>query len=71
MSRKSAVPFERLFSSAGYIVNKMRSSLTPNTANMLVCLLVGYLMTFEQEMLVPFEYCFLLSFYIKYHILQI
>jgi len=27
-----------LFSSAGYIVNKTRSSLEPNTVNTLVCL---------------------------------
>jgi len=38
MYRKSAVPSERLFSSAGYIVNKMRSSLEANIVNMLVCL---------------------------------
>jgi len=30
MYRKSAVPYERLFSSAGYIVNKMRSSFESN-----------------------------------------
>jgi len=36
--KKSAVSYERLFSSAGYIVNKMHSSLEPKTANMLVCL---------------------------------
>jgi len=35
---KSAVRCERLFSSAGYIVNKTRSSLYANTVNMLVCL---------------------------------
>ena len=34
----TSVPCERLFSSAGYIVNKTRSSLEPNTVNMLVCL---------------------------------
>ena len=38
MYRKSAVPCEWLFSSAGYIVNKMRSSLEPITVNKLVCL---------------------------------
>jgi len=49
MYRKSAVPYERLFSSAGYIVNKMHSSLEPNTIpNMFVCI-VGYLMKFERE----------------------
>ena len=34
----TSVPCEHLFSSAGYIVNKTRSSLEPNTVNMLVCL---------------------------------
>ena len=34
----TSVPCERSFSSAGYIVNKTRSSLEPNTVNMLVCL---------------------------------
>jgi len=34
----TSVPCERLFSSAGYIVNKTRSSLEPNTVNTLVCL---------------------------------
>ena len=34
----TSVPCERLFSSAGYIVNKTRSSLEPNTVNMLVYL---------------------------------
>lgn len=34
----TSVPCERLFSSAGYIVNKTRSSLEPDTVNMLVCL---------------------------------
>jgi len=36
---KSAVRCERLFSSAGYIVNKTRSSLEANTVNMLMCFL--------------------------------
>jgi len=40
MYQKSAVQFERLFSSSGYIVNKKRSSLDANTINMLVCLLI-------------------------------
>ena len=31
-------PYERLFSSAGRIVNKTRSSLEPNTVHMPVCL---------------------------------
>jgi len=34
----TSVPCERLFSSAGYIVNKRRLSLDPSTVNMLVCL---------------------------------
>jgi len=34
----TSVPCERLFSSAGYIVNKRRASLDPQTVNMLVCL---------------------------------
>lgn len=34
----TSVPCERLFSSAGYIVNKTRSSLEPNNVNTLVCL---------------------------------
>ena len=34
----TSVPCERLFSSDGYIVNKTRSSLEPNTVNMLVYL---------------------------------
>jgi len=38
MYQKSAVPCEQLFSSTGYIVNKTRSSLEPNSVNMLVCL---------------------------------
>jgi len=37
MYRKSAVQCEQLFSSAGYIVNKMRSPPEANTVNMLVC----------------------------------
>ena len=32
----TSVPCERLFSSAGYILNKTRSSLEPNTVNTLV-----------------------------------
>jgi len=39
MYQKPAVPCERLFSSAGYIVNKTHSSLDANAVNMLVCLL--------------------------------
>jgi len=35
---ESAVPCEQLFSSAGYIVNKTRSSFDATTVNMLVCL---------------------------------
>jgi len=38
MYQKSAVPCERLFSSAGNTFNKTRSSLEANTVNMLVCL---------------------------------
>jgi len=38
MYRKSTVQSEKLFSSAGNIVNKMRSSLDANTVNMPVCL---------------------------------
>ena len=34
----TSVPCERLFSLAGYIVNKTRSSLEPNNVNKLVCL---------------------------------
>jgi len=34
----SSVPCERLFSSSGYIINKMRSSLLPEHVNALVCL---------------------------------
>ena len=34
----TSVPCEQLFSSAGYIINKTRSSLGPNTVNMFVCL---------------------------------
>ena len=34
----TSTPCERLFSSAARIVNKTRSSLEPNTVNMLVCL---------------------------------
>jgi len=39
MYRKSAVPYERLCSSAGYIVNKTRSSLEQNSLliTMVVC----------------------------------
>jgi len=37
MYRKSAIPLERLFSSAGYIVNKTRSLHDVNTVNLLVC----------------------------------
>ena len=33
-----SVPCERLFSSSGYIVNKMRSCLLPENVNALVCL---------------------------------
>ena len=32
----TSVPCKRLFSSAGYILNKTRSSLEPNTVNTLV-----------------------------------
>ena len=39
MYRKSAMPRERLFISASYIVYKTRSSLEPNSVNMLVCML--------------------------------
>ena len=35
---KVYVPCERLFSSSGYIVNKMRSCLLPENVNALVCL---------------------------------
>jgi len=38
MYRKSAIPCERLISSAGYPDNKTRSSLEANTINMLMCL---------------------------------
>ena len=34
----TSVPCERLFSSSGYIVNKMRSCLLPENVNALVCL---------------------------------
>jgi hypothetical protein len=34
----TSVPCERLFSSSGYIVNKMRSSLLPENVRTLVCL---------------------------------
>jgi len=34
----TSVPCERLFTSAGYIVNKLRSSLLPDNVNLLVCL---------------------------------
>lgn len=34
----TSVPCERLFSSSGYVVNKMRSSLLPENVNVLVCL---------------------------------
>jgi len=37
MYQNSAVQCEQLFCSAGYIVNKMRSSLEANTVNMLMC----------------------------------
>jgi len=38
MYQKSAIPCERLFSSAGYIVNKTHSSPEANAVNMLMCL---------------------------------
>lgn len=34
----TSIPCERLFSSSGYIVNKMRSSLSPGNVKLLVCL---------------------------------
>ena len=34
----TSVPCERLFSSTGYIINKMRSCLLPGNVNALVCL---------------------------------
>jgi len=37
MYLEPAVQRDQLFSSAGYIVNKRRSSLDSNTVNMLVC----------------------------------
>jgi len=45
----SAVPYEQLFSSAGYIVKTTHSSLEPNTVNMLCACFVGYPTTFERE----------------------
>jgi len=40
MYRKSAVPYEHLLSSAGYVVDRTRSSFEQNTVDtcMLVCL---------------------------------
>uniref|UniRef100_A0A0L8I4P2 HAT C-terminal dimerisation domain-containing protein n=1 Tax=Octopus bimaculoides TaxID=37653 RepID=A0A0L8I4P2_OCTBM len=43
----TSVLCERLFSSAGYIVNIMHSSLEPNTVNMIVCLRNCYPTTSE------------------------
>jgi len=37
----TSVPCERLFSSAGYIVNKRRSALAPHTVNNHACLPSG------------------------------
>jgi len=34
----TSVPCQKLFSSAGYIINKTGSWLNPNTVNMFVCL---------------------------------
>jgi len=65
MYRKSKVPCKRLFSSASNIVNKMRSSLEPNTVNMLH-VLRGWLSDDIKRL------CYLLfltEFYVNYHIL--